>query len=291
MFLDVGLGGFGVAGEAGAERVAGEEGAAFGLGQVGAQARSLGGALDEEGDVLGRETGGEDAGSVAGDAAEERPAVDAGEAQPGLEGRDGAGGLCRAAADRDLAPAGLAAQGDEEALGDDQGPAGARAVAGIRLDVVAVAIEAGDLGAAQPAGEAQEEHGAVAQAPQVVGQGGDHGADVVRRDRVLPHRGAGVAAADAGEDGGDVAVDAVEAVAALRAAPGDATEAALDGGDREAAAGRIPARACAPAAPVAGLRGGELGEVEADEFGAGRVGRGSAPWRRHQRAQAAQSTA
>ena len=185
-------------------------------------------------------------------------AVDAREAQPGLEGRDRAGGGHRAAADLDLAPAGLAAQGQQQALRHDPGPAGAPAgpVAALRVEVLAAAVEPGDLGAAQPAGKAHQKHRPVAQPPKVVGQGGEHCADVLGRERVLADRRPGVATADAGEDGGDVPVLPVEAVAGLRAGPGDAREPPLDGGDREAAA--------------AALRGGEVGDVEADHLRRGR---------------------
>ena len=74
--------------------------------------------------------------------------ADAAEPHPGLEQGDRAGVGSRAAADLDLAPARLAADGEEGALGEDFDPAGAV------FGLVRSTIEPDDFGAAQAAGEA-----------------------------------------------------------------------------------------------------------------------------------------
>jgi hypothetical protein len=83
-----------------------------------------------------------------------------GDVGPGLQGDDRAGDLGRAAADFGLAPAGFAAQGDDEAAVEDLDPAAA--VCG----VVAIDVQADDLGAPQAAGETDQRHRAIAQIAQ-----------------------------------------------------------------------------------------------------------------------------
>ena len=60
-----------------------------------------------------------------------------------------------------------------------------------------------------------------------------HGQKLVGEDRGFLQGRAGVAAADAGEDGGDMAVTDVERLAELPVAPGDAGQPPLEGRDRE----------------------------------------------------------
>jgi hypothetical protein len=75
---------------------------------------------------------------------------DARELEPGLQGDNGAGGVGRAAPDLDLAPAGLAAQGDQHALvGEKFDPAAAV------FGLIARKIETDDFRAAQTAGNAE----------------------------------------------------------------------------------------------------------------------------------------
>lgn len=240
LLLDVALVDLGRGGEAGAQRVAGEQGRALGLGQVAAQAGGGGGALDQAGDLAVVEPHRPDRAALAGDAAKERPLADAREAQPGLQRLDRTAGRNGAGADLDLAPAGLAAQGDEQAAGQDLDPAAA--VGGL----IAAEVEPGDLGPPQPAGEPQKQHGPVAQAPEAAAVAGlQHGEQVLGQDRRLLARRCGVAVADAGQHGGDVAVAAVERQAALGIGPADRREPPLDGRDGVLAAadGSCPAGA------------------------------------------------
>ena len=153
-FVDLGGGG-----EAGAQRMAGEFPRPFALGQVAAHTRRHGGLFHEAGDVLVRETFGAD--RLADDAAEQRTVFDSREFQPRLQRDDGAAELAGAAADFDLAPAGLAAQRDEDALVEDLGPAGSV------LGLPGAAVEPDDFRAPQPAGEAEQQDRAVAQASEI----------------------------------------------------------------------------------------------------------------------------
>ena len=103
--------------------------------------------------------------------------ADAAEPQPGFEKGDRAGVGARAAADLDLAPAGLAADGEERAFGEDFDPAGAV------FGLAGPAIEADDFGAAQAAGEADRQDRPVAQAPQIHVERRQHGQKFVGEDR------------------------------------------------------------------------------------------------------------
>ena len=113
-------------------------------------------------------------------------------------------------------------------------------------------VEADDLGPPQATGKAHQQNGAVAQAAQIMGQGGQHGAQVIGQDRLFLGGRTGVFAANSGKHRGDVAILAIEGLAALCIAPDEAGEAAFDGGDgkgRGLAAG-----------------GGQIGDVEADQL-------------------------
>ena len=127
------------------------------------------------------------------------------------------------------------------------------------LGLVAAAIEADDLGAAQAAGEAEQQHGAVAQAAQRAAvERFQHGDEILGQHRLLlPGRG-GVLVADAGHDGGDMAVLPIERLAALRIVPGQRRQPAFD---RRHRIGLL----------VAGRRSrGAGGDVEADDLRIGR---------------------
>ena len=116
------------------------------------------------------------------------------------------------------------------------------------------AIEADDFGAAQTAGEADRQDRPVAQAPQVHVQRRQHGQKLVGEDGGFLRGRAGVAAADAGQHGGDMAVADVERLAELAVAPGDARQPPLEGGDRKLRAAALDLRR----------------EIEPDRFGIGR---------------------
>ena len=133
-----------------------------------------------------------------------------------------------AAADFDLAPAGLAAQRDEDALVEDLGPAGSV------LGLPGAAVEADDFGAPQPAGEADQQDGAVAQAPEIAEiERRDHRQEVLGQHRFFLLGRPPLGAADARQDGGDVAVGAVECFPALGEIPRQRREPALDRGTEQ----------------------------------------------------------
>ena len=191
------------------------------------------------------------------DAPKHRAVRDLGKAQPGLKRSDRTGALGGAAADLDDAPSGLAVDVQEGAFIEDLEPAAAV------LGFVRAAIEADDLAAAQAAGKAQQQDGAVAKTAQVEGQGGEHRQKVFGKKRLFLHRRAAVAAADAGHDLQNVAVGAIERRALLAVVPAQRREAPLEGGGRDRRR-RKPAPAF--------FAGGAGGEVEADGFGVRRVG-------------------
>ena len=103
--------------------------------------------------------------------------ADAAEPQPGFEEGDRAGVGARAAADFDVAPTGLAADGQERPFGEELDPAGAV------FGLAGPAIEADDFGAAQAAGEADRQDRPVAKAAQIHVQGRQHGQELVGEDR------------------------------------------------------------------------------------------------------------
>ena len=147
---------------------------------------------------------------------------DAGELEPGLKSDDRAGGVAGAAADLDLAPAGLASHANDDALVEDLDPAGAV------LGLVGAAVEADDFGAAQAAGEADQQDGAVAQAAQVTSRASRSSpADLRRSTASFWSGGRPWLAADAAHHLGDMAIGAVERLAALGTTPGDAPRAAV----------------------------------------------------------------
>ena len=186
--------------------------------------------------MLVRQPLGSDAAVLARDGPEQGPAGDPPEPHPGLEQGDRAGVGARAAADLDLAPAGLAADGEEGALGEDFDPAGAV------LGLAGPAIEPDDLGSAQAAGEADRQDRPVAQAPQIHVQRRQHRQKLVGEDGGLLQGRAGVPAADAGEHGGDMPVADVQRLAELAVAPGDARQPPLEGGDRKLRAAPLDLR-------------------------------------------------
>ena len=122
MLLDVGLLDLGRGGQAGAQRMAAEGKPALALGQIAAQARGERACLYQADDVLVRQAFGSDAAVLTRYGPEERPAGDPPEPQPGLEQGDRTGVGARASADLDFAPTGLAADGEQRALGDDVDP-------------------------------------------------------------------------------------------------------------------------------------------------------------------------
>ena len=87
----------------------------FALGQIAANAGGERGFLHQPGDMFVGQPLGRDAAILARDRPKQRPVTDPAEPHPGLEQRDGAGFGTRAAADFDLAPAGLAIDGQQQA--------------------------------------------------------------------------------------------------------------------------------------------------------------------------------
>ena len=123
LFLDITLVDLGRGGEAGAQRMAGKQLYPFGLGQLAANAGGKNGLLDEAGDLLVLQPFGTDGLALAGDAAEQGAMADPAEFQSGFDRGDRASEIRGAAANLNLAPAGLAAQRHQHALVEDVDPA------------------------------------------------------------------------------------------------------------------------------------------------------------------------
>src|SRR5271165_7353874 len=148
------------------------------FGQIAANARGDRQALDQARDVAVVETFGSDLASD--DRPEQGPARDARELQPGLKRGDRTGGVRRAAADLDLAPAGFPTQSEEHALLEKFRPARP-----FERDLGAH-DQAGDFRSAQAASEAEEEDRTVAQISEVRrGQEVEHRQDMIRQERLL----------------------------------------------------------------------------------------------------------
>lgn len=156
LLLDVALVDLGRGGEAGAQRMPGELRLPLALRQIGPDAGGQGRAFDQPRDLLIAEPIGSDLLALASHAPEQRAVADPRQLQPDLQGDDRAGRIRRAAADLELAPAGLAAQGDNQALVEDLDPAGRI------LGLVTATIQPDDLRAPQAAGKADQQHGAIA---------------------------------------------------------------------------------------------------------------------------------
>src|SRR6202020_1021954 len=109
-------------------------------------------------------------------------------------------------------------------FGEDFDPAGAV------FALVRSTIEPDYFRAAEAADKADRQDRPVAQAPQVHVQRRQHSQKFVGEDGRLLRWRAGVAAADAGQDGGDMAIADVERFAELAVAPGDAGPPSLEGG-------------------------------------------------------------
>ena len=147
-------------GQACAQRMPGEFPLPFAFGKIAAHAGRERRRFDEARDVAGVQPVGADMPAAIDHAAKERPMRDARELQPGPERCDRAGEIERAAADFDFAPAGLAAQGDEQAFVEEFDPAGA--VAGL----IASEVEADDFRATEAAGETDEQDGGRSRRPR-----------------------------------------------------------------------------------------------------------------------------
>lgn len=215
-------------GEASAQRVTRELSGTIRLAEIAAHAGGQGRFLDEARDLLVMQPIRPDVLALAAHPPEQRALFDPGEADPGLQRHDRAGGIGGSAADFDLAPAGLSAQRQQQALVQDLDPAAAV------FGLVAAKVEAGEFRAAQSAGKADQQHGAVPETAQTVAiERFQHGDQVFRREGLLLAGRGSVLVADAGEHGGDRAILAVEScAAALRVVPGQRRQPPLDGGDR-----------------------------------------------------------
>ena len=162
--------------------------------------------------------------------------------------------LAGAAADLDLAPAGLDLGADDDALVEDFDPAGAF------VGLIGTAVETDDFGAAQAAGKAKQQDGAVAQPAQIAIQSLDHAQHVIGEHGFLLIRRPAMLAADAAHHLGNVAVGAIERRAVLGKPPGHSREPPLDRAHRRGlAAGRRLLR-------------GAVGEIEADHLRVRREG-------------------
>ena len=165
--------------------------------------------------------------------------IDAAEPHPGLQQDDRAGVGARAATDLDLAPAGLAVDGQQQAafaccariwsvvvlflarrLGAGIHAGGRRLGASEDLDpsgpvlgLVRAAIETDDFRAAQAAGEADRQDRLVAQAPQIVVERRQHREQVVGEDRFFLDGRSAMGASNAGEHGRDVPIARVQRLA------------------------------------------------------------------------------
>lgn len=166
----------------------------LGLGQVGAQPSGQHRLLDKTRDMLVVQSAGQGAFTIARDGGEDRAKVDARKMQPVFQRLHRASLFAGAAArDLDLAPAGLAAQPQQHAAGQDLDPAAAVGC------VIAAVIEADEFGPPQAARKADQQHRRVAQPAQVVGQGGDHRANILGQDCLFLHWRARVFAPDPGK--------------------------------------------------------------------------------------------
>src|SRR5271170_1572856 len=134
LLLDVALVDLGRGGEAGAQRMPGELSFALAFGEIAAYAGGERGAFDQSGNVFVGQALGADALAVGEDPPEQRPLRDPPEFHPRLERDDGAGRVGRAAADLDLPPTGLAAQGQEQSVVEEFDPAASEAVLGAAVE-------------------------------------------------------------------------------------------------------------------------------------------------------------
>jgi len=114
MALDMRFLDFRGAGEAGAQRMAGKRQLSFALAEIAANAGGQRGFLHQPRDMLVGQALRGDARVFLGDTAKQRPVGDSTKPHPGFEHRDGAGEGAGAASDLDLAPAGLAVDGEQQ---------------------------------------------------------------------------------------------------------------------------------------------------------------------------------
>ena len=98
--------------------------------------------------------------SLAVDTAKQRTFGAFRKLNPGLNGDDGAGGIGGTAADLDLAPAGLAVQGDQQTFVEDFDPATTVPF------LVTAEVEAGDFGSTETTGKTDKQPGPVADTGQ-----------------------------------------------------------------------------------------------------------------------------
>ncbi len=132
-------------------------------------------------------------------AAEHRAALDLRQLQPALQRPHGTGRVLRAAPDLDAAPACLAVDRQQQALGS-------RSIWPIRLRSDPAAIKADDLRPPQGASKTDEQDRPVAIPSEVIGQHAEHGDDVLRKQRGLFGGRLRMPAADAGHHINDMPV-------------------------------------------------------------------------------------
>ena len=222
LLLDVALVDLGTGRETCAQAVPREQGEAFFFRKLTADARVENRLFDQTRDVFVRETRLKHLFVVTCRATEEGTKVDFGKVQPLIQRMHWTGLIAGSAANLNLAPACLCVKGEQCAVFQHLDPA-------TRIwRIVLADIKADDLGSPQLARIAKEQDGSVAQRPQVVGQGGDHGENVIAQDGFLLHRWPRVFTFNPGQQRGDMPVFAIEGRTPLLVLPGETRQAALD---------------------------------------------------------------
>jgi len=179
---------------------------------------------------------------VPGCSTEEGAIVDPGKVQPLLQRMNRTGLHRRSSANLNLAPTGFATQKKDRSAVSDLDPSTA-----IRC-IIAVVIEADNFRATQSARIANQQDRTVPEHPKIMGQGGDHRADILCQDRFLLHWWTRVLSLASGQHGRNAAILAVKRKPALRMVPNEAGQTAVYGGDGE---GRGPICRCGEIRQVA----------------------------------------
>src|SRR6202012_3691686 len=95
------------------------------------------------------------------------------------------------------------------------------------------AIEPDDFRSTQATRKADRQDRPIAQAAKIPIEGHEHRQKLIRKNRRLLRRRAGVPTADAGEHGGDVGGAGIEWGAQLAVTPGETREPPLERGERQ----------------------------------------------------------
>ena len=176
--------------EAGAQRMAAEGALALAFGEIAANAGRHRAFLDEAGDMLVGEPLGGDPAVLARDRPEERPVADPAEPHPGLEQRDGAG------FGREPRPISTSRQPVLPEICSSTPPSLLGSSPAGKISIQPLPSSLWPEPQSRPtiserrraAGEAERQDGAVAQAPQVHLERGEHGQKLVGKNRRLLRR-------------------------------------------------------------------------------------------------------